>query len=68
MRSEGGSIGSFSSDSVFSDSVFSDSVFSDSVLNEILARGISFSFEDLRYFDSRGSLIEGRGVEEGVSG
>lgn len=59
VRSERGSIGSFSS---------SDSVFSDSVLNEILARGSDFSFENLGFFDSQGSLIEGMGVEEEVSG
>lgn len=37
----------------------SDSIFGDSFLEEILARGSAFSFENLGFFDSRGSLVEG---------
>ncbi|TID22936.1 hypothetical protein E2P81_ATG02062 [Venturia nashicola] len=42
-----------------------DTLFGDSFLNEILARGSAFSFEDLGFFDSRGSLVAGLEEREG---
>lgn len=36
-----------------------DSLFSESVLNEIIGLDSAFSFEDLGFFNSQGSLLDG---------